>query len=266
MASTAPVAQPPAPPIRTAVYVDGFNLFYGALKRRPHLKWLNIQALAKRILSPANQIVRIVYCTAEVKILPEDPQQQPRQYAYLRALKTIPHLVVVHGHFEERPTELRLVPPPKQAPVFLADGSPVDRVWVTKFEEKGSDVNLATHLLIDGFQNRYDLAVVISGDTDLEEPVRLADVSLRKKVALISPRSRLSERLYRHASFVRYLITDPAEFAKFQAKAASSSEQKRKAALRLLRRSLTDSDLAACQFPDQMTDADGDIHRPADWC
>ena len=258
-------AIPPAPTIRTAVYVDGFNLFYGALKRRPHLKWLNIEALVQRILSPANQIVRIVYCTAEVKILPEDPQQQPRQNAYIRALKTIPHLQVVHGHFEERPAELRLVPPPKQAPVFLADGSAVDRVWVTKFEEKGSDVNLATHLLIDGFQNLYDLAIVISGDTDLEEPVRLVDVSLRKKVALICPRSYLSERLHRYAAFARYIITDPAELAKFQAKVAGPSEQKRKAALRHLRLSLTEADLAACQFPDQMSDADGMIHRPVDW-
>ena len=256
---------PPAPPIRTAVYVDGFNLFYGALKRRSHLKWLNIQALVQRILSPANQIVRIVYCTAEVKILPEDPQQQSRQHAYVRALKTLPHLRVVHGHFEERPAELRLVPPPKQSPVFFADGSAVDRIWVTKFEEKGSDVNLATHLLIDGFQDLYDLAIVISGDTDLEEPVRLVDVSLRKKIALISPRSYLSERLQRHAAFTRYIITNPEELAKFKERSASPSEQRRKAALRHLRLSLTEVDLAACQFPDLMSDADGMIHRPIDW-
>lgn len=258
MTSNNPLPQQPAPVLRTAVYVDGFNLFYGALKGRPHLKWLDIHALVQRALGPTNQIVRIVYCTAGVKQLPEDPQQATRQQFYLRALKTTPNLHVVLGHFEERTTELRLVPPPKQPTIHLADGTLLDRVLVRRFEEKGSDVNLATHLLIDGFQNLYDVAVVVSADTDLEEPIRLADVSLRKKVGILTPRSHLSELLVRHAAFVRYIISKPSEIAELQ-KSMKPAVQKR------LRQALTEADLAACQFPDQMSDAEGAFHRPVDW-
>ncbi len=238
--------------------MDGFNLFYGALKGRPHLKWLDIHSLVARALSPANQIVRIVYCTAKVMQLPEDPQQATRQQFDLRALLTTPALQVVLGHFEERTAELRLVPPPRQPTVQLADGTPLDRVLVRRFEEKGSDVNLATHLLIDGFQNRYDVAVVVSADTDLEEPIRLVDVSLRKKVGILAPRSHLSELLVRHAAFVRHIITRPAEIAVLQ-QSTKPAVQKR------LRTALTDADLAACQFPDVMTDGEGTFHRPTDW-
>jgi len=255
-----PPAEPsPAPArIRTAVYVDGFNLFYGALKGRPHLKWLDIRALVQRALSPANDIVRIVYCTAHVMQLPEDPQQATRQQFYLRALKTTPDLHVVLGHFEERTGELRLVPPPRQPPIQLADGTVLDRVQVRRFEEKGSDVNLATHLLIDGFQNLYDVAIVVSADTDLEEPIRLVDVSLRKKVGILTPRSHLSELLVRHAAFVRYIISKPSEIITLQ-RSTKPAVQKR------LRSALTEVDLAACQFPDQMIDAAGTFHRPGDW-
>ena len=205
-----------------------------------------------------DHIVRIVYCTAIVKQLPGDPQQATHQQFYLRALKTLPNLHVVLGHFEERTAKLRLVPPPRQPPIQLADGTPLDRVLVQRFEEKGSDVNLATHLLIDGFQNLYDVAVVVSADTDLEEPIRLVDVSLRKKVGILTPRSRLSELLVRHADFVKYIISKPSEIAELQ-RSTQASAQKR------LRSALTEADLLACQFPDQMTDADGVFHRPAAW-
>ena len=62
-------------------------------------------------------------------------------------------------------------------------------------EEKGSDVNLASHLLVDGFRDRYDLAVVISNDSDLTEPVRFVREDLNKPVGVLNPHPNRSWEL-----------------------------------------------------------------------
>ena len=73
---------------RTSVYIDGFNLYYGALKGTP-FKWLDLRALCQAYL-PNNDIDHIKYFTARISARPNDPLQPARQQAYLRALSTIP--------------------------------------------------------------------------------------------------------------------------------------------------------------------------------
>lgn len=76
--------------MRTFVYIDGFNFYYGAVKNTPY-KWLDFSKLCQHLLSP-NQILKIKYFTARVKARPSDPRQPIRQQTYLRALQTIPKL------------------------------------------------------------------------------------------------------------------------------------------------------------------------------
>jgi hypothetical protein len=83
--------------MRTIIYVDGFNLYYGALKGTP-FKWLNLDRLC-RLLLPKNEIVGIKYFTATVSARPHDPDQPTRQQTYLRALRTLPNLEIIYGHF-----------------------------------------------------------------------------------------------------------------------------------------------------------------------
>ena len=64
------------------VYVDGFNLYFGAVKGTPY-KWLNIHSLCEQLM-PHNQIVGIKYFTAMVSGK-EDPENPIRQNTYLRA-------------------------------------------------------------------------------------------------------------------------------------------------------------------------------------
>ena len=85
--------------MKTIVYIDGFNLYYGAVKGTPY-KWLNLLALCKFLL-PKNEIIRIKYFTALVTARPNDPDQPNRQQLYLRALRTIPGLEIIYGHFLE---------------------------------------------------------------------------------------------------------------------------------------------------------------------
>ena len=131
---------------KTNVYIDGFNLYYGVLKKTPY-KWLDISKLC-RVLLPKDDIQTIKFFTAQVSARPHDIHLPVRQQIYLRALKTIPELKIIYGHFLTH-----------SVPMVLTDSNPIQRVWVDKTEEKGSDVNLASHLLHDGFKGLYDTAV-----------------------------------------------------------------------------------------------------------
>jgi uncharacterized LabA/DUF88 family protein len=160
----------------TIVYFDGFNLYYGALKGTPH-KWLDLGALSRRLL-PNDDVVAIRYFTALVAARPDDPQQPQRQQAYLRALRTIPGLSIHLGHYLTHAVRMPLAAP--------LPGGP-RTVEVIRTEEKGSDVNLATYLLLDAFQGRCDTAVVVSNDSDLQEPILVAERELGIQVGVVNP-------------------------------------------------------------------------------
>src|SRR5438876_812465 len=145
----------------TWVYVDGFNLYFGCVKGTPY-KWLNIAQLCD-VLLPGHQIERIKYFTARVHGRPGDPLGPLRQQTFLRALRTIRNIEIYFGHFLTHQVMMPLAQPVPGLPQF---------VRVIKTDEKGSDVNLATHLLHDGHLGRYEAAVVVSGDSDLLSPMR----------------------------------------------------------------------------------------------
>jgi uncharacterized LabA/DUF88 family protein len=207
--------------MRTNVYIDSFNLYYGCLKGTPY-RWLDLDALCRRLL-PKNRINRIRFFTARVKSRPSDPQQAQRQQIYFRALQTIPHLSIHYGQFITKPVSMPLHTPPPSGSKFAI---------VMKTEEKGSDVNLATYLLLDGFKEDYEAAVVISGDTDLLEPIRVVRQELGLTVGVLNPHPRRSAELSRAASFYKPL--DP-------------------------------GDLPHGQFPPTLTDAIGVFTKPAGW-
>ncbi len=117
-----------------------------------------------RLLLPGDDIRTIKYFTAIVKARPHDPDAPTRQQIYLRALRTVPNLSIYFGHF-------------LMHEVWMPDASsksiPPRNVRVIKTEEKGSDVNLATHLVRDGFRGEYELAVLVTNDSDLLAPIRI---------------------------------------------------------------------------------------------
>lgn len=204
----------------TNVYVDAFNLYYGCLKDTPY-KWLDLETLSG-LLVPGHTIRRIRYFTAVVESRPGDPRQQQRQQAYIRALRTIPHLTVHYGSFLTNAVRLPLANPVPGLP---------RTVEVLRTEEKGSDVNLATYLLVDGFRRDYEAAVVISNDSDLKAPIEAVRRDLGLAVGVVIP----SARVRRSAL--------PADF------------------YRRIRRGA----LVASQFPSTLRDSNGVIRRPSSW-
>ena len=183
---------------KTYVYVDGFNFYYGAVKGTTY-KWLDFKLLCESLLSK-NKIVKIKYFTARVTDTPEDPRKSSRQDIYIRALKTLPELQVIEGNFRQ---DVRIRP----LAFRFEDGSH-DTRWkapVIIREEKGSDVNLGVHLINDAWKNLYDVAVVISNDTDLLEAIRIVKNEIKKPVGIVLPTfrkgSKMAVPLQRLASF-----------------------------------------------------------------
>ena len=210
---------------RVIVYVDGFNLFYGCLQGTG-CRWLDLGTFCARML-PKDQVIGIKYFTARVGPRPWNPRKPQAQQIYLRALETVPGLSIHYGHFLTHQTSARLVTPPKR-------GSPFCQVWKT--EEKGSDVNLASHLLIDGFRARYDVAVVVSNDSDLKAPVEFVRAELNAPVGILNPHKTrswaLSPRTLPAGSFYKPIRPGV---------------------------------LAASLFPAQMSDQHGTFSKPPGW-
>ncbi|MGW1341740.1 NYN domain-containing protein [Kribbella sp. NPDC002412] len=209
--------------MRINVYIDGFNLYYGCLKGQPY-KWLNLDKMCELLL-PRFELGRIRYFTAHVKERPGNLQAPVRQQAYLRALATLPRVEVHFGSFLTKPTRMMLANPP-------ASGSRT--VEVIKTEEKGSDVNLATYLLVDAFRNDAEAFAVVSNDSDLTEPIRIVRHELGTVVGLLNPQPVPSQRLLR----CRPTFTKP----------------------------IRPGVLGASQFPQKIADSRGSvIHKPQDW-
>ena len=187
---------PLLPTLRTIVYVDGFNLYYGAIKGSPW-KWLDLVALAGKALAPHHNVVGLKYFTARVTPRSGDSSNVRRQDVYLRALRAHrPEIEIYFGHFLTHPFTARLAQPSTERRL----------VRVMRTEEKGSDVNLAVHLLNDAWLDAYDAAVVISNDSDLAEGMRLAKANCGKRIGVLTPgKRRTSQVLKAAADFTRQI-------------------------------------------------------------
>lgn len=180
------------------VYVDGFAVYdmcFRHTANRNHLKWLDFRALAVALL-PDEELALVRYYTARVGDSPEDPQRASRQDVYLRALATLPGLVICEVNFVRSKREVRLVAPPKGV-------NPRQTAWVR--QEKRSDVTLATHLLTDAFDGRMSVALLVTNDSDFVEPIRIVRERFGIRVVVISPDDRVSKRLAKAASHARPL-------------------------------------------------------------
>ena len=244
--------------MRTRVYVDGFNLYYGALKGTP-FKWLDPVRLTSLLLPREHEIDRLRYFTARVsgKL---DPRAPARQRVYLKALATLPEVEIHFGRFLAKtawrplanlPLADRRIETPR--PVMLpegnhrvpgehprtlpvgaypdrhsrdegarrAPGKPLPDAVIAEFhtmEEKGSDVNLAAHLLNDAWKDLFDAAVVVSNDTDLVLPIRMVTQERRRPVFVVCPgRWQIAPQLRRAASHVRHIRPAMLKAAQFPA-------------------------------------------------
>lgn len=200
---------------KVVVYVDGFNLYFGL--RTGHLKrfyWLDIKAMAQNLLKGNQQLVVTKYFTTRISG-PSD--KRIRQTTFLEALGTLSDFKIYYGHYLSKDITCRNC----------------GKSWL-RFEEKMTDVNIATEMLVDAFEDKFDTTLLISADSDLVGPVKtIKRMFPQKRVIVFFPPNRSSTALKSVAN---------------------------------VQLSLGHGLLGKCQFPDKVIKADGYVlQRPSEW-
>ena len=228
--------------MKIRVYIDGYNLFYGRLKhkedsninlRRRKLRWLNPKKLVEQFLHDEYEIDQINFYTTDVDALYMGDKSPSRQQEYYRALMTVENINIIKGRFSKNPTmmpvyPIKLITNPDGTTAILKHS-------VLKTEEKRSDVNIAAHLVRDACLNRFDMAVLVSNDSDLLEPLKILH-ELDKKFLILSPHEKYCY------DFVKELSTK-------------------------CMRKIQEKHILTAQFPDEIRDAANTLmaKRPIKW-
>lgn len=144
-------------------------------------------------------ITEIKYFTARISGRDGNNDSPLRQKAYLLALeKYLPEVKIYYGHYLTHQVMARICTP-------INGQTPYVKVFKT--EEKGSDVNLALHILNDAWLDKYDCAVLVSNDSDIAEALRLIKTDHNKNIGVITPGNiklrRPSRELIKYANFRR---------------------------------------------------------------
>lgn len=151
---------------RVIVYIDGFNLYFGIVEANLNqLKWLNIRLLVEKLLKPNQELKEIKYFTSRVS---NNPDKQKRQSLYIEALET-EHINIFYGHYQRGKIECKRC----------------GNIWAS-FNEKMTDVNIATQMLSDAYQDNFDMAMLISGDSDLVPPIITIHESFKNKRVFVA--------------------------------------------------------------------------------
>ena len=165
---------------RVAAYIDGFNLYFGL--RQSKLRryyWLDLPALITTLLKSDQQLVATHYFTARIKTNGHNAADAKRQSDYIDALATRPGLTTQFGHYLQKTRQC------KQCGAMWPD-----------YEEKMTDVNIAVQLLADAFEDRFDTAIIVSGDSDLTTPIQQVRQRFPNKRLIVAfPPNRHSEQL-----------------------------------------------------------------------
>ena len=207
------------------VYIDGFNMYRRLVEKTPY-KWLNVAAMCDMLL-PEYEVIKVKYFTANVSSEPHDPDQPMRQQMYFRALKTETRVELIFGKFDARPRWFPAYPwkYKKNGDTFMR------RIFLAK--EKGSDVNLASHLVRDSLRGYADAYVIATSDSDQVGPLEmLLDENVGILGAIVTTNSKSKEILGLNLPLVK---------------------------------TIREGVLASSQFPDQLVDQHGIITKPKSW-
>jgi len=151
---------------RVIVYVDGFNIYFGMLEAGFHnCRWLNLKALVESFLAPNQDLVEIKYFTSRVS---NNPDKQKRQSIYIEALESV-GIKIFYGHYQKDAIECNRC----------------GNIW-PKYNEKMTDVNIATQMLVDAYKDNYDMAMLISGDSDLVPPIKEIHANFNQKRVFVA--------------------------------------------------------------------------------
>ncbi len=156
---------------RVTAYIDGFNLYFGMLEAGYNkFKWLDINKLILSLLQPNQTLIDICYFTSRVR---NNPSKEKRQSTFIEALESV-DVKVIYGNY--------------QANVIKCQRC--GHAW-NDSKEKMTDVNIATQMIVDAYNDKYDMAMLVSGDSDLVPPINsIHQLFPHKRVFLAFPPAR----------------------------------------------------------------------------
>ena len=167
---------------RVIAYVDGFNLYFGLRSKGwNRYYWLDIRLLAQNLMKPNQRLLLTKYFTARIA---GPPDKEKRQSTYIEALETLSEFQIFYGKYQLNPRQC--------SHCGFQDEVP---------NEKMTDVNIAVEILKDAYQDEFDVALLISADSDLVPPVKIVrELFPNKRVVVASPPGRYSIDLAKSAS------------------------------------------------------------------
>lgn len=156
---------------KVIAYIDGFNLYFGMVEAGfDYCKWLNLKLLIQNLLKPYQELIEVKYFTSRVS---NSPDKQKRQSLYIDALDSI-GVKIIYGNYQDGNVKC------------LRCG----HIWKSA-KEKMTDVNIATAIITDAYKDKYDMAMLISGDTDLIPPIKAVhEIFVNKRITIAFPPKR----------------------------------------------------------------------------
>lgn len=155
-------------------YIDGFNLYFGLKKMKwQRYYWMDVDTLSVNLLKKHQLLAKTHYFTSRIT---NNPDKQRRQNTFLEALKAV-GLKPIYGKYRHNPytcfrsNSVHMIP-----------------------QEKMTDVAIAVQLLSDGYANKYDTALIISGDVDLLPAVKhVKQCLIGKRIIMAFPPMRAND-------------------------------------------------------------------------
>ncbi|RDU51488.1 NYN domain-containing protein [Helicobacter sp. MIT 01-3238] len=147
---------------RVNAYIDGYNLYHAEVKLEDNrLKWVNLRALCQHFCDDGDILDKVYYFTSYAK--------------HIKYRKTPEHIIRHKTYIYD----------------FLKDfGVEATFGFFNTFEgkttEKQTDVNLALQLFEDAINDKYDKAILLSGDTDFIPAIERVN-KLGKEILLLLP-------------------------------------------------------------------------------
>jgi uncharacterized LabA/DUF88 family protein len=160
---------------KVIVYVDGFNFYYG-LKGDPKWKryyWLDIVKFFEKFMKPDQELIKVKYFSAR----PDNQEKNARQYAFFQANMENSRFQLILGKYLK-----------KKITCFNCGNI------INTYEEKESDVRIATQIVSDSYEKNCDIAIVVSADSDMIPSVELAKQA-GQKVFIYFPPNHYSSNL-----------------------------------------------------------------------
>ena len=169
---------------KVITYIDGFNFYYGLKSKKwKRYYWIDPAAMSRALLKPNQELVACHYFTARIRQA-HTGQNTQKQTIWIEALETREDITVHYGHYLLKSRHCNTC----------------GATWNIS-EEKMTDVNIATQLLVDAYEDKFDTAILVSGDSDFSTPVQeILSRFPNKKIIIAFPPRRSSEQLKKIAS------------------------------------------------------------------